>query len=156
MRLRLATFAFVAAAAVAAVITVGCPAKGKLPVGDQIQWSTSFSETQAAAKAAHKPMAVDFCATWCGPCRMLAEMSFPSSKVQALKDRFVWARIDVDLNHDLAQKYQISSLPTVMVMDSDGKTFTKLVGFTDGDSLAGYLADALTKSRLVAPGTPAH
>lgn len=126
------------------------------PVGDHLAWHTSFSEAQATAKAAHKPMAVDFYATWCGPCKKLAAESFPSSPVQALKDKFVWARIDVDKNQDLAQKYQITGLPTVMVMNGDGKPIDKLMGFTDGDSLAAYLAQALTKSFISKPESPSQ
>jgi thioredoxin 1 len=126
------------------------------PAGDSIHWHTSFAEAQAAAQSGRKPMVVDFFATWCGPCKMLAEKSFPSSKVQALKDQFVWARIDVDQNGALAAKYQAGALPTVMVMDGAGRPIDHLVGFTDGDSLADFLAQALTKSRLLTPDAPPH
>jgi thioredoxin-like negative regulator of GroEL len=126
------------------------------PAGDQIHWYTSFAEAQAAARAAHKPMVVDFFATWCGPCKMLAETSFPTVPVQALKDRFVWARIDVDQNNALAQKYGANALPTVMVMDAAGKPFTNMVGYTDGNSLAAFLADGLAKSRLLKPQAPSQ
>ena len=55
---------------------------------------------------------VDFWATWCGPCKMIAPVIEEVSK-EVSNARFV--KIDVDENENLANKYQISSIPTLMI-----------------------------------------
>lgn len=58
----------------------------------------------------NKAVLVQFSATWCGPCKMIA----PVVKKQAEKyaDKIVFVKIDVDDLPELAQKYDVSSMPT--------------------------------------------
>jgi thioredoxin-like negative regulator of GroEL len=133
--------------------SLGCGRTRPTAVPDHLPWLTSFSEAQAAAKAAGKPLVVDFWATWCGPCHMLAEKSFPHSRVQALKNEFIWAKVDVDRNAPVAARYSIRALPTVLILDGDGNVISASVGYTDGDSLTAFLQQGLAKSRLLKPGT---
>jgi len=72
------------------------------------------------------PVLLDFTATWCGPCKMLAPVMEElaeewEGKVQVYK-------IDVDQSQDLAMKYQVMSVPTVMIF-ADGEEKERLVGF---------------------------
>jgi len=72
------------------------------------------------------PVLLDFTATWCGPCKMLAPVIEElagewEGKVQVYK-------IDVDQSQDLAMKYQVMSVPTVMLF-VDGEEKERMVGF---------------------------
>ncbi len=130
----------------------GCPAPPEAGV-DEIAWITSFPEALAAAQAAQKPLLIDFTADWCGFCHMLAEQSFPHPRIQALKDALVWARIDAEREEALFVKYQVQGLPTLVMVDGEGREITRLRGFVDGKNLANFIEQGLTKSRLLRPGS---
>ena len=74
---------------------------------------------------------VDFFATWCGPCKMLAPV-FESDSEELNNDKFV--KVDIDESLELAQKFGISTVPTMMIF-KDGKVVDKLVGFMPKESL---------------------
>ena len=74
---------------------------------------------------------VDFFATWCGPCKMLAPV-FESVSEELNDAKFV--KVDIDESLELAQKFGISTVPTMMIF-KDGKVVDKLVGFMPKESL---------------------
>lgn len=68
---------------------------------------------------------VDFWATWCGPCKMIAPV-IDELASEMLNVKFV--KVDVDKNPSVAGEFQISSIPTLM-MFKNGKPVDTLVGF---------------------------
>ncbi len=75
---------------------------------------------------ASKYAVIDFSATWCGPCRMVAPaMEELSEELAGEVDFF---NCDVDENMELAQKYQISSIPAIAII-KDGALADMTVGF---------------------------
>ena len=71
------------------------------------------------------PAVVDFYADWCGPCRMVSPVIEALSKQYSGKVKFV--KLDTDANQDLAIKYQVMSIPTVMVFKR-GQVIERFVG----------------------------
>ena len=74
---------------------------------------------------AQVPVLVDFYADWCGPCKMVAPImdELARSRVGSL----LVAKLDTDRNQQTAQRFQIASIPTVMVF-KEGKVAAKQVG----------------------------
>ena len=61
----------------------------------------------------NKPVLVDFHATWCGPCKTLSPIIRALSKDVGHKVRII--KIDIDKNKQLAHKYKIRSVPTLVI-----------------------------------------
>ena len=88
------------------------------------------------------PVVVDFYADWCGPCRMVSPIIESLSKEFAGKAKFV--KIDTDANQDLAVKFSIMSIPTVMFF-SKGKVEDIVIGAVPSAVLKSKV-DALVKN----------
>lgn len=69
---------------------------------------------------------VDFWATWCGPCKMLAPTI--DAIATEYKDRVVVGKVDVDENEAIARRFGIISIPTLFLF-KDGEVVEKLVGY---------------------------
>ncbi|MXO06074.1 thioredoxin family protein [Flavobacterium sp. HBTb2-11-1] len=92
-------------------------------------WLTSFTEAQQEALATNKLIIVDFTARWCGPCREMDLTSWNDTQVQNVIQNYVQLKIDVDRNNDFALKYQIRELPSMMVIDANGKVLHRFSGY---------------------------
>lgn len=73
-----------------------------------------------------KPVMVDFFAEWCGPCKMAAPVI--DQLAQEFADKAVIVKVDVDTNNELAGKYGVMSIPTVVIF-KDGKEVDRKIGF---------------------------
>lgn len=83
---------------------------------------TEFPKTVLEAKM---PVLVDFWATWCGPCRMIAP--FVEEIARDYAGRAVVAKMDTDANPQTPMKYGIMGIPTLIIF-KDGKEADRIVG----------------------------
>lgn len=95
---------------------------------------TSFDKTIKENQLA----IIDFWASWCGPCRALAP------NIQELADEYAGkvfvGKLDVDENPSTAERFQVFSIPTVLIM-KDGKEVDRIVGCVPKD----YIVNTLKK-----------
>ena len=87
-----------------------------------------------------KPVMLDFWATWCGPCQMLAPVMEELSEELSGKAEFYIA--DSDENMGLAQEYRIVSIPAVIVL-KDGVEVARTVGFQPKAAMRSFIEDHL-------------
>jgi len=82
--------------------------------------------------SSEKPVLIDFFATWCGPCKTLA----PILKLvkDNLGERITILKIDVDKNQQLASKYQVRGVPTIMLFQN-GKQLWRESGVLSQDEI---------------------
>ena len=90
-----------------------------------------------ANEAMKAPVAVvDFSATWCGPCRMLAPVLEDIS--EKLGDKVSFYNVDVDDAPELAQQYRVSSVPCLVLL-KEGVLADQSVGFRPEAQLTGWI-----------------
>ena len=96
----------------------------------------SSAEWQAKVLDSDKPVLVDFFATWCGPCKMMAPVI---DEVAAEKADASVYKIDIDENPDIAQKYGVMSIPTFIVF-KNGEPAGKTLGAQPKENILALFA----------------
>lgn len=83
---------------------------------------------------------VDFSATWCGPCRMIAPIIEDSSEKH--KGEYFYYQVDVDSSEELAEKFDIKVVPTIIVL-KNGKELGRTSGFMELEDLEKFLKSTI-------------
>ena len=92
----------------------------------------NISEKEFEQEVKEGIVLVDFFATWCGPCRMMAMIL--EEIEEEVKDKVKIVKVDVDENESLARKFGILSIPT-LVLYVNGKMYEKHVGLWQKEDL---------------------
>lgn len=87
---------------------------------------------------AEKPVLIDFYATWCGPCRMVSPLVDEIAKEY---QNYQICKVDVDESPELAQKFGVMSIPTLVVL-KQGKVITQNVGALSKNAILDLLEQA--------------
>lgn len=83
-----------------------------------------------------KPVVLDFWATWCGPCQMQGPIFAKCEEVAG--EKAVFGKVNVDEQMELAQQFQVASIPTIVVI-KDGKLTYSAVGLQTMEAILGAL-----------------
>ena len=82
-----------------------------------------------------KPVLIDFYADWCGPCKMLSPIV---DQVAEENEDIKVVKVNVDDAQDLAMKYQVMSIPTLVVI-KEGKEINRSVGLIDKNQVVNMI-----------------
>jgi thioredoxin 1 len=113
------------------------PDKGELMANTVTVTDDSFEKDVLNSD---KTVVVDFWATWCGPCKMVAPVLDEIAGENP--DKITVAKLDIDQNPSIARDYQVMSIPTMIVFQG-GKPVKQIVGAKPKAALLNDLADYL-------------
>ena len=85
------------------------------------------------------PVMVDFWATWCGPCRMVAPVI--EQVAEEYEGRAIVGKVDVDECGDLAMRYGVMSIPT-LILFKNGEEAARMVGLQSKQALVRMIEEA--------------
>lgn len=106
--------------------------------------SDDFQSTLDAAGEAGMPVFVDFYAEWCGPCKIAGPIVDKLAGEYA--DKIKITKLDVDQNNEIAAKYGVMSIPTVIIFKKDGDEmaeYDRKIGFPGEDGYRMMLDQAI-------------
>lgn len=107
---------------------------------DPVMYLTGDNFDKVLEDAGEKPVLVDFYADWCGPCRMAAPV------IHDLAERYdgkaIVAKVDVDAEGPLAQRFGVMSIPTVMVFKNREKVGSQ-IGFAGEQGYVNLIEQAM-------------
>jgi thioredoxin 1 len=103
--------------------------------------TATFDEMVASSET---PVVVDFWAEWCGPCKVIAPILGEIADEQS--GNLTVAKLNVDENPDVAMRYNVMSIPTLIVFDK-GEVRKRLVGAKGKGQLLQELTEFLPTSR---------
>lgn len=113
-------------------------------------WSTDFDKTLHSAAEAGRPLLLDFSATWCGPCQVMARTTLQESNVVQKLASFLKVKVDIDANAALAERFGIHAVPTFVLVNGDGEEMARTTGASDAATFGDWLNGALSTAAFSA------
>jgi thiol:disulfide interchange protein len=113
------------------------------PTDSVIEWGYSFDDALKIAQASHKPIMLDFFASWCAPCKLMDRYTYSTPSVVKASWAVVPVRIDIDEKPELAQQYMIRSVPSTIFLTSSGRLVSHVDGFLPPEGMLQRIEDSI-------------
>lgn len=115
---------------------------GSVAPASPIAWTTDLQAALAESKRTGKPVLLDAEASWCPPCIAMKHDVWPDGEIARLvADRVIPLRIDVDAQPAVATRYNVDTIPTILLLDSDGSVL-RTAGYLPRSGMVRFLTDA--------------
>jgi len=101
---------------------------GATPPADGIAWRTDFTAALEESKRTGKPVLLDFTADWCPPCRAMKQDVWPDDRVrEVVAGEYIPVLLNIDLpaNREPAERYNVRSIPSIVVVDHNGSVLRR-------------------------------
>ena len=137
--MKLAVPAMIAAIAAFAVISVVREGAGTAPTPEVFAGSTSLAAAVQESEATGKPVFAFFTAEWCGPCQSLKKNTLSDARVAGFLDEHtVPVYIDIDEDRAAATQFQISGIPTSIILQ-DRRVVARMTSYAGPDEYLEFL-----------------
>ena len=100
----------------------------------------NFSEELKKDKT---PVIIDLWAEWCGPCRMISPIFDEMSENPDYNGKIRFYKLNVDDNPKTASNFGVMSIPTILMLDSDGNEISRQIGAVPKEILSSFITENL-------------
>ncbi len=95
---------------------------------DSVSWSPNYERGLEEARNTNKPVLLVFSAQWCGPCKVMEQEVWTDSQVLPLLKKFVCLDIDIDRETGVAGRYQVTTIPRMLILDPSANILSDRLG----------------------------
>jgi thiol:disulfide interchange protein DsbD len=105
-----------------------------------VKWYTDLNSAFEESKKTDKTVFVYFYTAWCSACRVFDENTLSDPEVQdKLSKNYIFVKIDLDKNPQLASDYKIYSIPTLVFLNQESSEIKRYEGYIDSKGLLNQL-----------------
>lgn len=115
-----------------------------------IKFFNSIDEARASTDEP-LPLVISFGATWCGWCNKMAVDTYGDERMQEVATRFLWVKIDIDEERELAARYRVSGVPHTTVLNEKNRVLGGVGGYMTAEKLIAFLDASLLNPPQVDP-----
>ena len=90
-----------------------------------------------------KPMVLYFGASWCPPCQRMRSTTFELLENEAAASEYLWVKFDIDEAAEVASRYGVVSVPTMIVLDKEGNPIGANSGFLTVEKVLSFVKDVI-------------
>ena len=108
-------------------------------------WYKSLKQGLAAAKEKKQPLVVKIGSKTCAPCLKMDKYTLVTPEVESFKNNICFAKLDFEKDMQEIDPLALSSIPTTIFYNKDGKELKRITGFIDRDNFVKYLKQLLKK-----------
>ena len=108
-------------------------------LGTEVSWGEKPADAFSLSGSSGRPIAVDFWAIWCAPCKLMDETTYRDPAVVEVMESFVGLKVNADANEIFVDRYSVDAFPTLLFLDENGNELTRLTGMIESPRLLAAL-----------------